>query len=222
MLNFKPLKVGHHVDLSPRLHLLRTDHFPDASSELSEIFEHEHRDYEMTEILGLCGSLRRNSFNRKLLREAARVFGADLKDANLRLPLFDEDLEEDGIPAEVSELYQAIQDAPAVLIATPEYNQRMSAVLKNAFDWVSRIKGNPWKDKPVAIMSATAGRSGGARAQFDLRLAMVPYRVNIVTGPEVLVGSAREHFDENGRLITESYIAFLTDAMEHLKRATAS
>jgi len=104
-----------------------------------------------------------------------------------------------------------------VLIATPEYNQGIPGVLKNALDWVSRVQGNPWKDKPVALMSATAGRAGGARAQFDLRLSMVQFRPLIVPGPEVLVAAAHQQFHEDGTLMTESYVTLLTELMGQLK-----
>jgi chromate reductase len=76
-----------------------------------------------------------------------------------------------GIPAEVQELADQIAAADAVIIAGPEYNKALSGVLKNALDWVSRTKGNPWRDKPVAIMSATGGRAGGERTQFSCGFA---------------------------------------------------
>jgi chromate reductase len=90
----------------------------------------------------------------------------------------------------VQALADAIARADAVMIAGPEYNKALSGVLKNALDWVSRTKGNPWRDKPVAIMSATGGRAGGERTQFSLRLCMMPFRANVLPGPEVLVGQA--------------------------------
>lgn len=176
----------------------------------------------MSSILGLSGALRAGSFNRKLLREAARLFGADLIEANLHLPLYDGDVErERGIPVDVQTLADQIAAAPAVLIATPEYNQGISGVLKNALDWVSRVEGNPWRDKPVALMSAAAGRTGGARAQFDLRLSMVQFRANIMPGPEVLIASSAQQFNEDGALVTERYVAQLSELMDHLKAAAA-
>ena len=100
-------------------------------------------------LLGLCGSLRAESYNRALMQEAARLFGAELKEANLRLPLYDGDLEKaSGIPADVQTLADQITAADAALIASPEYNQSLSGVLKNALDWVSRVDGKPWLNKP--------------------------------------------------------------------------
>ncbi len=126
----------------------------------------------MTTLLGISGALRAASVNRKLIRAAGRLFGGDYVEADIRLPLYDGDLEAEGIPKEVQHLADQIAEADAVVISTPEYNQVMSGVLKNALDWVSRVEGNPWLDKPVAVVSAAAGRSGGVRAAISLRNAL--------------------------------------------------
>ncbi len=172
-------------------------------------------------LLGICGSLRAASFNRKLMMEAVRLFDPEVfVDANLRLPLYDGDLEtEHGIPAEVETLAARIAEADAVVIACPEYNKALPGVLKNALDWVSRTKGNPWRDKPVAVVSATGGRAGGERTQFSLRLAMVPFRPLLLSGPEVLVGQASGQFDAEGRLANEINLAALEDLMAGLRAA---
>lgn len=172
-------------------------------------------------LLGICGSLRAASFNRKLMMEAVRLFDPEtFVDANLRLPLYDGDLEtEHGIPAEVETLAGQIAEADAVVIACPEYNKALPGVLKNALDWVSRTKGNPWRDKPVAVVSATGGRAGGERTQFSLRLAMVPFRPLLLSGPEVLVGQASGQFDDAGRLTNEINLAALEELMAGLRAA---
>jgi chromate reductase len=160
----------------------------------------------MTTVLGISGSLRAASTNTLLMREALRVSGADtLIEAELRLPLYDGDLEADGLPVAVQTLANQITIADAVVIATPEYNKALSGVLKNALDWVSRTDGKPWADKLVAIMSAAAGRAGGERSQFSLRLCMVPFGARVLTGPEVLVAASHSAFDEDGRFIDERY-----------------
>ncbi len=124
-----------------------------------------------------------------------------LEEASLRLPLYDGDLEEaEGLPEGVTALAAAIAAAPAVVIACPEYNKGPSGVLKNALDWVSRAPEPVWRDKPVAIMSATAGRAGGERVQYALRLMMLPFEADVLPGPEVLVGSADDAFEVDGRL----------------------
>ncbi len=170
-------------------------------------------------LLTICGALRAASTNRLLLGEAVRAFGpATVVDANLRLPLFDEDIQNGpGIPPEVQTLADQIAAADAVAIATPEYNKALPGVLKNALDWVSRTKGGPWRDKPVAIMSAADGRAGGDRSQFSLRLAMVPFRARVLPGPEVMVAHSRQAFDEDGRLLEAQYRKSLTELMELLR-----
>ena len=112
-------------------------------------------------LLTICGALRAGSTNRLLLAEAARVFGmAQVIEADLRLPLYDNDLEDaSGIPDDVQMLADQIRGADAVVISTPEYNKSLSGVLKNALDWVSRVPGAVWRDKPVAIVSAADGRA---------------------------------------------------------------
>lgn len=172
-------------------------------------------------LLGLSGSLRAGSFNTQLMREAAARFGpAEFSEGNLRLPLYDGDLESaEGIPAEVQTLADQIAAADAVIIASPEYNQSLTGVLKNALDWVSRVEGKPWAGKPVAIVAAAAGRAGGARGTYALRLAMMPFGAHVLPGPEVLVAGAFREFDSEGKLITESYQKILDTLMAELRKA---
>ena len=168
-------------------------------------------------LLGICGSLRAGSLNRKLMLEAGRLFDGAFRESDLRLPLYDGDLEDaEGIPGAVQVLAGQITAADAVLIVTPEYNQSFSGVLKNALDWVSRTDGAPWRDKPVALVSAAAGRAGGARAQSALRLAMTPFRPRLLTGPEVMIAGASKEFDTDGRLTNERYMKSLRELMSRL------
>lgn len=177
----------------------------------------------MLTLLGIPGALRSASRNRLILAEARRAFGeATHIEANLRLPLYDGDLEDDhGIPAEVQTLADQIAAADAVVIATPEYNKSFPGVLKNALDWVSRTKGAPFRDKPVAIISAADGRGGGDRSQFALRLALTPFRPRLLSGPEVLVADASNAFTAEGRLIDERYQKALTELMLALRAEAA-
>lgn len=170
-------------------------------------------------VLGIAGSLRAGSCNRKLIREAGRLFGPGrMREADLRLPLYDGDAEAAaGIPPEVQALADAIAAADAVVISTPEYNKGPSGVLKNALDWVSRVEGNPWSGKPVAVMSAAAGRAGGERAQMVLRGFMVPFRARVVAGPELHLADCRNQFDAGGRLVGAQYEATLRQLMETLR-----
>jgi len=173
----------------------------------------------MTTLLGISGSLRKASTNRLLIRAARDAFAPDsYVEADINLPLYDGDVEEAaGIPASVQTLADQIADADAVVISTPEYNKSISGSLKNALDWVSRTEGKPWLNKPVAIMSATAGRAGGERAQFALRLCMMPFGTKLLQGPEVLVASNYQEFDENGALTGEHYLKNLQALMDALK-----
>jgi chromate reductase len=174
-----------------------------------------------TNLLLISGSLRGGSFNRKLVIEAARLFDGTPVMADLDLPLYNGDVEERaGIPANVHQLRDQIAAADAVAISTPEYNQSLSGVLKNALDWVSRVKGNPWADKPVAIMSAAAGRAGGARAQYALRLALNPFQPRLLTGPEVMVAGPDGEFDAEGRLTGALYRDALSALMAKLRAET--
>jgi chromate reductase, NAD(P)H dehydrogenase (quinone) len=169
-------------------------------------------------LLGLCGALRAASTNRLLMQEAARVFGpCSFAEGDLRLPLYDADLEALGVPETVIRLAQAIRDADAIVIATPEYNKALPGVLKNALDWVSRVPGGVWRDKPVAIVSAAAGRAGGERAQYSLRLCLNPFRARVLPGPEVMVANSGTAFDAEGRLIDEGTVKLLTDLMALLR-----
>jgi chromate reductase len=170
-------------------------------------------------LLGISGSLRKGSHNSLLLAEAARLFGdAAYSEADINVPLYNGDDEEaNGVPAAVDALAQQISDADAVLISTPEYNKGPSGALKNALDWVSRSSVKPWGGKPVAVMSAAAGRAGGERAQMVLRGFMVPFRPVILQGPEIHLAASYEAFDENGRLTGEMYIKELTALMDGLR-----
>lgn len=168
-------------------------------------------------LLMISGSLRADSFNRKLLQEAIRCSSCDAMVADIDMPLYNGDVEDaQGVPEKALALHQQIDSADAVVISTPEYNQAMSGVLKNALDWVSRVDSNPWMDKPVAIMSAAAGRTGGARAQNSLRLAMNSFQPRLLTGPELMVSSAHGEFDEAGQLTNERYLKTLQKLMEKL------
>ncbi len=176
----------------------------------------------MTTLLGISGSLRKASTNTKLMRNAAQIFNPDtFIEGDIRFPLYDGDLEEaEGIPTAVQTLSDQIKAADAVIIAGPEYNKAMSGVLKNALDWISRTEGNPWKNKPLAIMSATAGRAGGERTQFSLRLGMMTFRPRLLQGPEVLVAGSANQFDDNGKLTGETYVKLLTELMDDLRALT--
>ncbi len=170
-------------------------------------------------VLGFAGSLRRGSYNKALLLSATDLLPDD---TNLEIfdiegiPVFNQDLEE-NMPLKVKEFKSKIRDADAILIATPEYNYSVPGVLKNAIDWASRPYGdNPFDGKPVAIMSASIGMLGGARAQYHLRQMFVFLNMHPVNGPEVIVPFASEKFDATGRLLDENTKKFLTQLLQNL------
>jgi len=154
-------------------------------------------------ILGFAGSLRKGSYNRMLLRAAAQMLpeGATLEIFDLEgIPPFNQDLEQS--PSErVKEFKAKIRAADALLIATPEYNYSMPGVLKNAIDAASRPYGdNPFDGKPVAIMGASIGMTGTARAQYHLRQSFVWLNMFPVNQPEVMVPFAPNSITEQGEV----------------------
>ncbi len=170
-------------------------------------------------LLGIAGALRAGSTNRLLLAECRAAFDpAHYEEGELRLPLFDEDLETaEGIPPAVQHLADQCRRADAVVICTPEYNKAVPGVLKNALDWISRTEGAPLAGKPVAILSAADGRAGGVRSQFSLRLCLTPFRPRLLTGPEVMIPNSRKAFGADGRLTDDHSRAHVAELMAALK-----
>jgi chromate reductase len=171
-------------------------------------------------ILGFAGSLRRASFNRALLREALELLpdGVDLETFDLEgIPPFNQDLEGD-LPSKVREFKAKLRVADAILIATPEYNYSVPGVLKNAIDWVSRPYGdNAWESvKTAAIMGASIGMLGTARAQYHLRQTCVLFDIHVMNRPEIMVTFAENKFDGNGRLTDEKTREKIRELIENL------
>lgn len=158
-------------------------------------------------IIGISGSLRAGSFNTNLLRHARTLLPSDVTFEVVDIsafPLFDADVEREGIPAAVAAVKQRIVEADGVLIATPEYNFSYTGVLKNALDWLSRGPVRPLIDKPVAVIGASTGNFGSVRAQTDLRRLLHGMGANVLPKPELLVTQAASKFDEHGHLTDES------------------
>ena len=158
-------------------------------------------------VLGISGSLRKGSYNTAALREAVHLApeGMHITMADIaEIPLYNEDVYVKGFPQPVEHLREQIRAADALLFVTPEYNYSMSGVLKNVIDWVSRPPQQPFAGKPAAVMGASAGRFGTARAQYHLRQSVVFLDVRFLNRPEVMIGNAQNVFDQNGRLIDES------------------
>ena len=170
-------------------------------------------------ILGFAGSLRKGSFNRALLRNAGRLVpnNSTLEIFELDgIPLFNQDVEKE-MPEKVREFKSKIREADAVLISTPEYNYSVPGVLKNAIDFASRPYGdNPFDGKPVAIMSASIGMLGGARAQYHLRQIFVFLNMYPINRTEVMVNFAADRFDSNGNLLDETSQKLIGELIQNL------
>ena len=153
------------------------------------------------DVLVICGSLRKGSYNAALARTlpALAPSGMKLRDAPsfASFPLYDFDIQnETGFPQEVNAWADAIRRADGLIIVSPEYNWSIPGGLKNAIDWVSRMKEQPFKDKPVALQSAAGGILGGSRMQYHLRQSLTSIDALLFGRPEVIVTFAAQKFHE--------------------------
>ncbi len=171
-------------------------------------------------ILGIAGSLRKQSFNRRILQAAQALVPNDTIletfDSLHQVPAFNQD-EEANPPAVIVEFKRHIRAADAILFTTPEYNYSVPGVLKNAIDWASRPYGDSaWTGKPVAVMSASGGILGGARAQYALRQSFVFLNMFAVNQPEVMIAKANEKFDSKGSLTDETSKRLIAQLLQNL------
>jgi chromate reductase len=175
-------------------------------------------------ILGIAGSLRQGSYNKSALRAAQQSVPADAEieifDLN-GIPPFNED-DEKNPPERVVEFKKKIREADAILFVTPEYNYSIPGVLKNAIDWASRPYGDSaWANKPAAIMGASVGNLGSARAQYHLRQVFIFLNIHDMKQPEVMIAAASQKFDAQGNLTdepTKDYLRrFLAAFVAHIK-----
>jgi chromate reductase len=170
-------------------------------------------------ILGFAGSLRKGSYNKALLRAALELVpkGAGLEVFDLEgIPPFNQDLENQP-PEKVKEFKAKIRAADAILIATPEYNYSIPGVLKNAIDCASRPHGdNAFEHKPVAIMGASPGMIGTARAQYHLRQCFVFLTCFALNQPEVMIPFAQDKIDKEGKVTDEKTRERIRDLLESL------
>ena len=182
-------------------------------------------------VIGISGSLRKGSFNTAALRAAQGLApeGMTIERAEIGdLPLYNDDIRAAGFPPPAERLRAQIAAADAVLLVTPEYNYSISGVLKNAIDWASRPPNQPFEAKPVAIMGASPGLFGSARAQYHLRQMLIFLNAMPVNRPEVMIGQAQNKFDADGNLTDEPTREFirkllvaLRDWTERLQKSVA-
>jgi chromate reductase len=159
-------------------------------------------------VLVICGSLRKRSYNVALTRALPELAPSEMKFVTApsfeTLPLYNADIQEaSGFPRPAEDLATAIRGADGVLFVTPEYNWSMPGGLKNAIDWVSRMKEQPFEGKPVAIQSCSQGPLGGARMQYHWRMSMTFLKAFIFGTPEVFVGNAASKFDKETLALTD-------------------
>jgi chromate reductase len=159
-------------------------------------------------VLVICGSLRKRSYNAALTRALPDLAPPDMKFVTAppleTLPLYNADIQEaSGFPGPAEDLASAIRAADGVLFVSPEYNWSMPGGLKNAIDWVSRMKDQPFEGKPVAIQSCSQGPLGGARMQYHWRMSMIFLKAFIFGTPEVFVGNSASKFDKETLALTD-------------------
>ncbi len=167
-------------------------------------------------ILGIVGSLRNDSLNRKLILAAAATLPADasfeLADIG-SLPLYNEDLEAD-FPAAARSLKEKIRAADAVMIATPEFDRTLPAALKNALEWTSRPYGdNAWAGKNVLVMGTSSGAISSALAQYDLKKILLYLDAKLAGQPEIMIPHGGEVFGTSGEIVNEGTKTFLAGAL---------
>ncbi len=170
----------------------------------------------MYKILGISGSLRRKSLNSAALIAAGEVMPPEMTLEVVRydeIPLYNQEIQDQGWPAAVNRLRDQIAGAEGLLIASPEYNYSVSGVLKNAIDWLSRMPNQPFKHKPIAIISATGGPLGGARNQYELRKSLGGLEGLVLLRPEIFIGAAQTKFNAELKLTDEPARKILGEQM---------
>ena len=166
-------------------------------------------------VISICGSLRKGSYNRMVMNLLPGWAPANLKISEAppfsEFPLYNADAQNSsGFPAPVQTLADAIRAADGVIFVSPEYNYSIPGGLKNAIDWVSRLPNQPFANKPVMMISAAAGILGGGRMQYDLRRCMIFLDALTMNKPEVFIGGAMQKFDEkSGQLKDEQAVGFI-------------
>jgi chromate reductase len=163
---------------------------------------------ENLNVLVICGSLRKGSYSASVARALPALAPPNMKLITAppydKFPLYNFDIQNStGFPAETNVFADAIRAADGVIIVSPEYNWSIPGPLKNAIDWVSRMKEQPFKDKPVALQSASPGLVGASRMQYHLRQSLTSVDALIFGRPEVIITFAQQKMDEKGELKDE-------------------
>lgn len=168
------------------------------------------------DIVGLCGSLRKDSVNRKVLLLAKELLPPSMQMEIVEfgdLPIYNFDIQQAGFPPDAVRLNDRLRRADGIFVSTPEHNAGMPAALKNAIDWMSRFRPTPFDNKPVAVVSASPGPIGGGRVQYEFRRSMAFVNALVMIQPEVFISHAPTKFDEQGRFTDEAGRNFLSQLL---------
>jgi chromate reductase, NAD(P)H dehydrogenase (quinone) len=170
-------------------------------------------------VVCICGSLRKASYNRMVMNALPGLAPANMKLKEAPpfadFPAYSADIQDRGIPAAVHTLAEAVRLADGVIFNSPEYNFSMPGGLKNAIDWVSRVPNQPFVGKPIAIQSATGGALGGGRMQYELRRAMIFLDAMTLNKPEIFIGNCWQKIDaESGQITDQPTIGFIRQQLE--------
>jgi chromate reductase, NAD(P)H dehydrogenase (quinone) len=158
-------------------------------------------------VITICGSLRKASFNAALARQLPKLAPAGMTitagPSIEAFPLYNQDVRDVAVPQPVEALAQAMNAADGVIIVSPEYNWSIPATTKNMVDWISKLEPQPFNGKPVAIQSAAPGQLGGARMQYHLRQALASVNAEVFVRPEIFVNLAAQKFAKDTLELTD-------------------
>ena len=170
-------------------------------------------------VVCICGSLRKASYNRMVMNALPELAPANMKLEEAPpfadFPIYNADIQDKGIPPAVVALAEAVRAADGVIFNAPEYNFSMPGGLKNALDWVSRVPNQPFAGKPVALQSAANGTLGGGRMQYDLRRTMIFLDALTLNKPEIFIGNCSQKIDaKTGRITDQQTVGFIRQQLE--------
>jgi chromate reductase, NAD(P)H dehydrogenase (quinone) len=174
---------------------------------------------ETLNVVCICGSLRKASYNRMVMNALPELAPANMKLEEAPpfadFPIYNADIQDNGIPPAVLALAEAVRGADGVIFNSPEYNFSIPGGLKNALDWVSRVPNQPFAGKPVALQSAANGTLGGGRMQYDLRRTMIFLDALTLNKPEIFIGNCSQKIDaKTGQITDQQTVGFIRQQLE--------
>lgn len=175
-------------------------------------------------IVAMIGSLRKQSLNRSVFNYYRQIASAVeiIEGVYADFPIYNQDIQDKGFPPSVEKLGELIRESDGVLFFSPEYNYSIPGGLKNAVDWLSRLPNQPFVGKPASILSASPGRLGGARMQYQFRQVGVFIDLKLMNKPEVMISEAHKQINEHGELVDESTQRFLQKHLDAFSKFVQS